>query len=107
MTSAGKSPSSASAANGHVVLDPKDPSLMQVLHDFVSAVSFRPVAKMVSSAWTEHAPFVFWLVDAVRPRCSVELGVFHGFSYLAICQAVSATAMPSRCYGIDNWSGDE
>jgi len=91
----------------HPTLKQNDEQLTSVLDDFVSAASFQPVAKITKSAWVEHAPFAFWLVDALRPRCFVELGVFYGFSYLAMCQAAGSLSPRARCYGVDNWSGDE
>jgi hypothetical protein len=37
----------------------------------------------------------------------VELGVYHGFSYLVLCQAAADLDRPPRCFGVDNWLGDE
>jgi len=59
------------------------------------------------SAWLEHAPFGFWLVDALRPTQIVELGCFSGFSYSVFCQAVQALGLDTRCYAVDTWLGDE
>ena len=58
------------------------------------------------SAWTEHTPFAFWIIDAVRPRMLVELGVQSGVSYCAFCQAVQALALSTACYAVDTWAGD-
>ena len=49
----------------------------------------------------------FWLVDALRPRTIVELGVHNGFSYFAMCQAVRRLHLDTRCFAIDSWGGDE
>jgi hypothetical protein len=87
--------------------DNDEPIASAVLRDFVSAASFESATKITTSAWLEHAPFAFWFIDTLRPRCVVELGVFHGFSYLTMCQAASHLSPRPRCYGIDNWSGDE
>ena len=35
---------------------------------------------LAPSAWTEHVPFAFWLVEAHRPRVFVELGTHFGTS---------------------------
>jgi hypothetical protein len=59
------------------------------------------------SAWIEHAPFAFWLTDALRPRCIVELGTHHGYSYFAFCQAVQRLGCNTAAYAIDTWAGDE
>lgn len=59
------------------------------------------------SAWTEHVPFAFWIMDALKPRVYVELGVHYGMSYFAFCQMVAEKGLGTRCYAIDTWSGDE
>jgi hypothetical protein len=74
---------------------------------FVSAESFWVPDQIVDSAWIEHAPFGFWLVDALRPRTIVELGVHNGFSYFAFCQAVRRLQLQARCFAIDSFEGDE
>ena len=59
------------------------------------------------SAWTEHVPFAFWLIDVLRPATIVELGTHAGTSYSAMCQAVKVLGLPARCFAIDTWKGDE
>src|SRR5258708_4194521 len=71
-----------------------------------SSASFWLPDLMVASAWLEHAPFAFWLVDALRPSSIVELGVHHGFSYFAFCQAVQRLEIKAQCVAIDTWRGD-
>jgi hypothetical protein len=73
---------------------------------FVSPVSYREPELTRPSGWTEHAPFAFWLVEAMRPQSIVELGVHNGFSYFVLCQAVRALALDATCFGIDHWTGD-
>lgn len=73
----------------------------------ISPASFWVPRHLVESAWHEHAPFAFWLVQAVEPRTVVELGTHAGFSFLAFCQAVQQLRLPTACYAIDTWQGDE
>jgi GT2 family glycosyltransferase len=76
------------------------------LDEFVTAAAFRRPATVFDSTWVEHAPFAFWLVDVLRPRALVELGVWTGFSFLTFCDAVVASGLDARCVGIDTWEGD-
>lgn len=62
---------------------------------------------VASSAWLEHIPFAFWLMEALRPRSFVELGTHYGTSYFAFCHAVDRLQLDTACYAIDNWRGDE
>ncbi|WP_187336605.1 class I SAM-dependent methyltransferase [Novosphingopyxis iocasae] len=62
--------------------------------------AFRP------SSWTEHVPFAFWIVDAMRPRSLVELGTWYGMSYLAFCQSIQQLGCDTRAMAIDTWRGD-
>jgi len=77
------------------------------LHPFISQASYWTPDLINDSAWVEHAPFGFWVVDALRPRTIVELGVHGGFSYSVFCQAVQRLHLGARCFAIDTWRGDE
>ncbi len=59
------------------------------------------------SAWIEHIPFAFWLVETFKPKMIVELGVHNGVSYFSFCQAIKTMNLNTTCYGIDTWQGDE
>ncbi len=76
-------------------------------HSFVSPASYWMPDLINGSAWLEHAPFGFWIVEALRPRTIVELGVHGGFSYSVFCQAVQRLHLAARCFAIDTWRGDE
>ena len=60
-----------------------------------------------SSEWIEHIPFGMLLVDLIRPRSIVELGVKAGVSYCAFCQAVKQLPISTNCFAIDAWQDDE
>lgn len=66
-----------------------------------------PAMPYKPSGWLGHEPFAFWLMDALRPRSYVELGVHFGTSYCAFCEAVASLGLETRCTGIDSWQGDE
>jgi len=75
--------------------------------EFVSPSVFCKPAYLPLSAWTEHIPFAYWLVDSLRPRKIVELGTYYGCSYFSFCQAVNQTRLDdTRCFAVDNWVGD-
>ena len=73
----------------------------------LSSWSFETPLYLAPSAWAEHLPFAFWLIENLRPKQFVELGVHYGVSYFAFCQAIKKNKIPAACYAIDNWTGDE
>ena len=79
------------------------PDLAPVLRPIVFT---EPDRLVPPTAWVGHLPFAFWLIDVLRPRVFVELGVHSGNSYCGFCQAVRTLAVPTHCYGVDSWRGD-
>jgi hypothetical protein len=75
--------------------------------DVLSRSSFWVPEYICPSAWIEHAPFAFWICDALRPRRFVELGTHYGYSYFAFCQAIDRLALGTVAYAVDTWQGDE
>ncbi len=69
---------------------------------FKSSLFWRPTY-LAQSAWLEHIPFAFWLVDTLRPRNIVELGTHYGSSYFSFCQAVSKLDLETCCFAVDTW----
>ena len=73
----------------------------------LSPASFWTPDHLPASAWLTHAPFAFWLVDALRPKLFVELGTHHGFSYFAVCQAIARLGLGTAAFAVDTWRGDD
>lgn len=58
------------------------------------------------SEWLGHIPFGMLLVDLLKPKVIVELGVQLGLSYCGFCQAVKTLSLDTKCFGVDTWQGD-
>lgn len=70
-------------------------------------ICFSQPLRVAPSAWMGHVPFGMFLVDLVKPKMVVELGVYYGVSFCAFCQAVKTLGLNTKCYGVDTWEGDE
>ena len=73
---------------------------------FKRSIFWRP-SYIAQSAWLEHIPFAFWLVDTLQPRKIVELGTHYGSSYFSFCQSITKLDLETQCYAVDTWGGDE
>jgi Methyltransferase domain len=82
-------------------------TIMSDVGTAISPVSFWVPDYICQSAWIEHAPFAFWLCEALRPRRFVELGTHYGYSYFAFCQAIDRLGLGTTAYAVDTWKGDE
>lgn len=73
-----------------------------------SAVASTQPERLTSiESWHRHIPFAFALLDMAKPSVYVELGTHRGDSYSAFCQGVQQQQLPTRCYAVDTWQGDE
>ncbi|MDD1005304.1 glycosyltransferase [Pseudomonas sp. TNT2022 ID642] len=77
------------------------------LNDIGKMCFGRPVYLSGKSAWAEHIPFAFTLIEKVKPKIFVELGTHYGDSYCAFCQAIQKTELDCQAYAVDTWQGDE
>lgn len=67
---------------------------------------FEP-RRMVFSTWVDHLPFAYDIVEAIRPRTVVELGVYNGLSFFAFCQSMVENDIDGVAFAIDCWEGDD
>lgn len=63
--------------------------------------------RLTLSTWYEHIPFAMFLMAVHRPSVFIELGALYGDSYCAFCQAVAELKLPTKCFAVDTWRGDE
>jgi peptidoglycan hydrolase CwlO-like protein len=68
---------------------------------------WRPDYLQGGSAWVEHLPFAFWIVEALQPSLFVELGTHYGHSYFSFCQAIKRLGLNTPSYAVDTWRGDD
>ncbi len=59
----------------------------------------------ISSAWTGHRNFATWLVQRLRPKTVVDLGVDQGYSTFVFANALAGSH--GTVYGVDLFQGDE
>jgi hypothetical protein len=76
-------------------------------NSLIAASQFSPSSLHAPNAWVGHLPFAAWLIKEVAPKIFVELGTHSGNSYFSFCQSVIENNLPSKCYAVDSWQGDE
>ncbi len=59
------------------------------------------------TAWGGHIPFMFCLMNYMRPRTYVELGTHYGASFFAVCQSIKQYEIDCVPTAVDLWVGDE
>lgn len=81
---------------------------MEDIHtSLLDVASFTPLSVEHPNAWVGHLPFAAWLIKRLRPAIFVELGTHSGNSYFAFCQTVAQEGLPTKCYAVDTWKGEE
>lgn len=68
---------------------------------------FMPKALNSPNAWVGHLPFAAHIIRELSPAVFVELGTHTGNSYFSFCQAVLESGLPTKCFAVDTWKGDE
>jgi hypothetical protein len=72
----------------------------------------RPITLMephriaAPAPWVGHIPFAFWIMEALRPSCFVELGTHSGNSFCAFLQGAVAAGLDATFFAVDHWKGD-
>lgn len=93
--------------NGRLSTDDPNSRKPSTIDYLLTPVTFlNPEWLVQYPPWVGHIPFAFWIIDAVRPRCLVELGTASGNSYCAFLQAIKVLGIETQCFGVDHWQGD-
>lgn len=66
-----------------------------------------PARASSPSPQLEHTPFAFWIIEALKPRTVVSLGVGDGNMYFAFLQAVQSLSLRANCTGFGFDRNDE
>lgn len=74
---------------------------------WISAASYWQPAHYPATAWVGHAPFLFWLIDRLRPTSIVELGTHWGYSCFVAAEALKRLGVPGTVRALDSWQGDD
>ncbi len=71
------------------------------------APSEMQIEILTPTAWGGHIPFMFCLMNFIRPKTYVELGTHYGASFFAVCQAIKFYNIDCHPTAVDLWMGDE
>lgn len=83
-------------------------SKKDVLDKLAKPVVFlEPSLVAEPGGWLGHVPLAFWLTAVLKPKIFVELGTHSGNSYSSFCQAVKYCGLPTKCFAVDTWKGDD
>lgn len=73
------------------------------MEQYSSIMFTEPDFNYQPSAWIEHIPFAFFLIERLKPKTFVELGTQYGNSYFAFCQAINDLKLHTKAYAVDVW----
>ncbi len=64
------------------------------------AIYWRP-RHMETSPLLGQIPFIFWLMESIRPTSVVQVGTADGVVYMSLCQAVERLNLHASCLGLE------
>jgi len=77
------------------------------LEQLLKIAAFDPKSLEQPNAWVGHLPFAAWVMQEAAPKIFVELGSHSGNSYFSFCQSALENYLPTKCFAVDTWQGDE
>ncbi len=86
---------------------PVEAAAADALAALPSGLLLEPAAFHPDSPFLRQVPFLFWLVETLRPSSIVEVGVTDGVTYMAACQAVERLGLDASCRGAGAWAGGD
>jgi O-antigen biosynthesis protein len=63
-------------------------------------IGLEPPSSQAPSRWSEHVPFVMYLVGALEPHLVVDLAASDGALYLGVCQAIDALKLDTEAFAV-------
>lgn len=76
-----------------------DKNFLNSFNKFVPSIHL--IVEDIVSAWRGHKNFALWLIEFLKPKVTVDLGVDRGYSSFVL-----AYNNPNTVYGIDSFEGD-
>jgi hypothetical protein len=73
---------------------------------FISNNALSAPDRIDSSGWREISPFVFWLIEIMRPNLIVDIGSQCGTAYSMLCQAIHQNEFETKCISV-RYSSDD
>lgn len=77
------------------------PSEFDLLTPLSSRALFWQPRFVVGSDALHALPYLFWLVETLRPSRAVQIGIGDGVGYFGLCQAVDKLGLDTACIGLD------